>query len=72
MIPDSLANMIAVELSQYILIGNSIEGITPSPEINFLIQTAYIAASAATMYSASVADIAMVLCFLVFQTAPPF
>ncbi|GJZ44652.1 reverse transcriptase domain-containing protein [Tanacetum coccineum] len=44
-----------------------------SPEINFLIQTAFIAASKAAMYSASVADIGELLCLELFQsTAPPF
>ncbi|GJU71310.1 ribonuclease H-like domain-containing protein [Tanacetum coccineum] len=37
--------MIAAELSQYILIGFFIEGITPRSPTNFLIQTASIAAS---------------------------
>ncbi|GJU97500.1 hypothetical protein Tco_1326771 [Tanacetum coccineum] len=45
MTPGSLANMIAAELSQYILIGLLIEGITPRSSTNFLIQTASIAAS---------------------------
>ncbi|GKG63027.1 hypothetical protein Tco_0638674, partial [Tanacetum coccineum] len=39
------------------------------PEINFLIQTASIAASEATMYSAFVADIAVVLCLELFVTS---
>nr|GEZ82746.1 retrotransposon protein, putative, Ty1-copia subclass [Tanacetum cinerariifolium] len=53
--------------------GSFIVGTIPSPEINFLIQTASIPASEAAMYSASVADITVVLCLELFQSiAPPF
>nr|GEZ88965.1 hypothetical protein [Tanacetum cinerariifolium] len=72
MTPGSLVNMIAADLSQYILVGLFIEGITPRSPTNFLIQTASIAASDAAMYSDCVVCIAMVVCFLLFQsTAPP-
>ncbi|XP_054797587.1 uncharacterized protein LOC129302717 [Prosopis cineraria] len=48
-------------------------GTTLSSIMNFLIQTASLAASDATIYSASVAKSAIVLCFELFQlTAPPF
>ncbi|GKD83488.1 hypothetical protein Tco_1350327 [Tanacetum coccineum] len=61
------------ELSQYIFKGSFIVGTIPSPEINFLIQTASMAASEAAMYSDYVADIAVVLFLELFQsTAPPF
>nr|GFD34149.1 hypothetical protein [Tanacetum cinerariifolium] len=64
--------MIAAELSQYILIGLFIECITPRSPINFLIQTASVAASEAATYSACAECIAIVVCFLLFQsTAPP-
>ncbi|GKG37472.1 hypothetical protein Tco_0447645, partial [Tanacetum coccineum] len=50
-----------------------IVGTIPSPKINFLIQIASIVPSEAAMYSASVADIEVVLCLELFQsTAPPF
>nr|GEZ76123.1 hypothetical protein [Tanacetum cinerariifolium] len=63
----------AAELSQNIQIGSFIVGTIPSPEINFLIQTASIAAFEAATYSASVADIVVVLCLELFQsTVPPF
>ncbi|GKG17152.1 hypothetical protein Tco_0362109, partial [Tanacetum coccineum] len=71
--PSSLAIRSAAELSQNILIGSFIVGTIPSPEINFLIQTASIAASEAAMYSAFIADITVVVCLELFQsTAPPF
>ncbi|GKA26098.1 hypothetical protein Tco_0712207 [Tanacetum coccineum] len=66
--PSSLAIRSAAELLHNILIGLFIVGIIPSPEINFLIQTASIAAFEAAMYSASVADIAVVLCLELFQS----
>ncbi|GJY19171.1 hypothetical protein Tco_0390662 [Tanacetum coccineum] len=71
--PGSLAIRSAAELSQNILIGSFIVGTIPSPKINFLIQTPSIAASEAATYSASVADIAVILFLELFQsTAPPF
>ncbi|GKG60626.1 hypothetical protein Tco_0614188, partial [Tanacetum coccineum] len=47
-------------------------GPIPSTEINFLIQTASITASEASMYSASVADILVLFLELFQSTAPPF
>ena len=48
-------------------------GTTPSSVMNFLIQTASLAASDAAIYSAFVVESATVLCFELFQlTAPPF
>ncbi|GKC55603.1 hypothetical protein Tco_1083201 [Tanacetum coccineum] len=61
-----LAIRSVAELSQNILIGSFIVGTIPSPKINLLIQTASIAASKAAMHSASVADIAVVLCLELF------
>nr|GEW13640.1 hypothetical protein [Tanacetum cinerariifolium] len=59
--------------SNKLSVGSFIVGTIPSPEINFLIQTASINASKAAIYSASVADTAVVLCLELFQSiAPPF
>ena len=59
-------------LSQKRGIGDLTEGITPSWEVNFLIQIAYLAASDAAIYSASVVESAVTLCLELFQlTAPP-
>ncbi|EFH51116.1 predicted protein, partial [Arabidopsis lyrata subsp. lyrata] len=52
--------------------GPEILGTTPSSVMNFLIQTASLAASEAAIYSASVVESATVLCLELFQlTAPP-
>ena len=65
--------VLAPVLSQYIGIGYSFVGTTPSPKINFLFQTASLEASEATIYSASIDDVATVLYLALFQsTAPPF
>ncbi|GJU54839.1 hypothetical protein Tco_1228553 [Tanacetum coccineum] len=65
--------VMAPVLSQYISIGLLMLGITPSLGMNLRIQIASIAASAAAMYSASIEDIAVVLCLELFQSiAPPF
>ncbi|KAK9111977.1 hypothetical protein Scep_019496 [Stephania cephalantha] len=46
---------------------------TPSSDMNFLIQTASLAASDTAIYSASILESATVSCFELFQlTAPPF
>ena len=48
------------------------EGTTPSSIMNFLIQTAYLAASDAAMYSASVVESIVTLYLELFQLlAPP-
>ncbi|KAK8690667.1 hypothetical protein V6N13_074198 [Hibiscus sabdariffa] len=47
-------------------------GITPNSVMNFLIQTASLAASLVAIYSASVVESATMSCFELFQlTAPP-
>ena len=65
-------------LSHYRAMGSALLGTTPSPEMNFLIQTASFAASEAAMYLASVVESAVVESAVVsylelFQTiAAPF
>ena len=69
----SLAWAIAPLLSQYKATGNAMVGTTPRSEMNFLIQTASLAASDAAIYSASVVESAVVLCLQLLQlTVPPF
>ena len=62
----SLAWAIAPLLSQYKFTGSNILGTTPSPAMNFLIQTASLAASEAAIYSASIVDSLMVSFFELF------
>ncbi|GJY24323.1 hypothetical protein Tco_0397981 [Tanacetum coccineum] len=59
--------MILRRLPQFLLIGFFIRRLPQDSPTNFLIQTASIAASEAAMYSACVADIAIVVCFLLFH-----
>ncbi|GJX07885.1 cullin-1-like protein [Tanacetum coccineum] len=54
--------------AQISALGSFIVGTIPNPEINFLIQTASVPASEAAMYSASVADIAVILCLELFRS----
>ena len=56
----SLACAMTQLLSQYKSIGYDILGTILNPVMNFLIQTASLAASEATMYSASVLESAIV------------
>src|SRR5262249_19670106 len=59
-------------LSQNNRMGASILGTTSSSVMNFFIQTASLAASAAAIYSASVVESAIVACLEFLQlTAPP-
>src|SRR3954468_19475222 len=68
----SLACATAPLLSQYISMGSSALGTTPSSVMNFLIQYPSFVASEAVMYSASVVESATVFCLELFQlTAPP-
>ena len=54
-------------------IGFEILGTTPSPIMNFLIQTTSLVASYATIYSVSVVESTTVSCFELFQLIePPF
>ena len=62
----SLACVIAPLLSQNRSIEFEILGTTPSPVMNFLIQTASLAASNAAIYSASIVESATVSCFELF------
>ena len=62
----SLACAIALLLSQKRFTGFIMLGTTPSSKMNFLIQTASLAASDAAIYSASVVEFATVLCFELF------
>ena len=60
-------------LSQYRGAGLTMLGTTPSSVINFLIQTASLAASKVVMYSALVVESTVVSCLELFQlTATPF
>ena len=60
-------------LSQYIVMPFFITGSTSNFVMNFFIQTASLAASDATIYSALVVESAVVDCFELFQlAAPPF
>ncbi|GKC30259.1 hypothetical protein Tco_1037553 [Tanacetum coccineum] len=66
--PSSFAIAMAPVLSQYILMGSSIVGTMPSPEMNLRIHTASFDASKAAIYSASVDEVAKILCFVLFQS----
>ena len=69
----SLAHAIAPLLSQNRSTGFEILGTTPSPVMNFLIQTTSLVAYDAAIYSASVVESATLSCFELFQLiAPPF
>ena len=73
MISGFLACAIAPLLSQYNKMGSAMVGTTSSLVMNFLIQTASLAAFEAAIYSASVVESVVVTCLELFQlTAPPF
>ena len=60
-------------LSQYKSTESDILGTIPNLVMNFLIQTASLAASEAAIYSASVVESVTVSCFkLLYLTTPPF
>ena len=68
-----LACAMAPLLSQYKSTGSDILGIIPNPVMNFLIQTASLAASEVAMYSASIVESATLFYFELLQlTVPPF
>ena len=63
--------MIAPLLSHNTRIGSKIEGTTTRSVMNFFNQIASLAASHGAMYSASVMESAVVVCFELFQEIVP-
>ena len=62
-----LAIKIAIELSQYILNGLEIESVILSPDIKLFIHTLCDVASKQEMNPASVVEVAVKVCFTLFQ-----